>query len=190
MRRRQRYAGLVDAPSPLPRLASPRLTLLPATLAEDRAYQALWSRPEVRRFLFDDRDVSLALAQDVLAAGASLHGRGLGLWSLRRRDDDAFIGCVGLLPVTAMAQFAPELAGEIEVLVALAPEAWGRGYAVEALKAAIDHAFGTLDLRALCAALDVPNVASHRALERVGFRCERECDGQLHRLRVYRLTRT
>lgn len=179
----------MDAPSPLPRLASPRLALLPATLAEDRAYQALCSRPEVRRFLFDDRDVPLALAQDVLSAGESLHTRGLGLWSLRRRDDDGFIGFVGLLPVTAAAQFAPELAGQVEILVALAPGAWGHGYAVEALTAAVDYAFATLGLSSLCSAVDVPNVASHRALERAGFRLERECDGQHHRLRIYRRAR-
>ena len=55
------------------------------------------------------------------------------------------------------------VAGLVEPIVALAPASWGRGHAVEALRALVDYAFGALDLRDLAGATDVPNdgVASH-----------------------------
>ena len=46
---------------------------------------------------------------------------------------------------------------------------WGRGYATEALRAVIDHAFGTLGHDALAAGARVNNPASRRVLEKCGF---------------------
>ena len=46
---------------------------------------------------------------------------------------------------------------------------WGRGYATEAARAVIDHAFGDLDHEALQAGARVSNPASRRVLEKCGF---------------------
>jgi RimJ/RimL family protein N-acetyltransferase len=46
---------------------------------------------------------------------------------------------------------------------------WGQGYATEAARAVIDHAFGTLELEALQAGARVSNPASRRVLEKCGF---------------------
>jgi len=46
---------------------------------------------------------------------------------------------------------------------------WGRGYATEAVRAAIDHAFGVLGHDTLQAAARVNNPASRRVLEKCGF---------------------
>jgi len=46
---------------------------------------------------------------------------------------------------------------------------WGRGYATEAIRAAIDHAFGTLGHQTLQAASRVSNPPSRRVLEKCGF---------------------
>jgi RimJ/RimL family protein N-acetyltransferase len=46
---------------------------------------------------------------------------------------------------------------------------WGKGYATEALRALIDHAFGELDYEALQAGARVTNPASRRVLEKCGF---------------------
>ena len=46
---------------------------------------------------------------------------------------------------------------------------WGRGYATEAVRAAIDHAFGALGHEALQAGVRVSNPASRRVLEKCGF---------------------
>jgi RimJ/RimL family protein N-acetyltransferase len=46
---------------------------------------------------------------------------------------------------------------------------WGRGYATEAARAVIDHAFATLDHDRLVAGARVSNPASRRVLEKCGF---------------------
>ena len=46
---------------------------------------------------------------------------------------------------------------------------WGQGYATEASRALIDHAFGDLDFTALQAGARVTNPASRRVLEKCGF---------------------
>jgi RimJ/RimL family protein N-acetyltransferase len=46
---------------------------------------------------------------------------------------------------------------------------WGRGYATEAVRAVIDHAFGTLGHEALQSGARVSNPASRRVLEKCGF---------------------
>ena len=46
---------------------------------------------------------------------------------------------------------------------------WGRGYATEAVRALIDHAFEDLEVEALQAGARVTNPASRRVLEKCGF---------------------
>ena len=48
-------------------------------------------------------------------------------------------------------------------------EHWGKGYATEAVRALIDHAFTDLDLLALQSCVRVTNRASRRVLEKCGF---------------------
>jgi len=51
-------------------------------------------------------------------------------------------------------------------------ELWGRGFATEAVRAAVAHAFGPLGLRRIGAGVYATNPASIRVLEKVGFRRE------------------
>jgi RimJ/RimL family protein N-acetyltransferase len=46
---------------------------------------------------------------------------------------------------------------------------WGKGYATEAARAVIDHAFGDLDYDTLLAGARVSNPASRRVLQKCGF---------------------
>jgi RimJ/RimL family protein N-acetyltransferase len=46
---------------------------------------------------------------------------------------------------------------------------WGKGFATEAVRALIDHAFGDLDHEALQSSARVTNPASRRVLEKCGF---------------------
>ncbi len=46
---------------------------------------------------------------------------------------------------------------------------WGKGYATEAVRALIDHAFENLEYKALQSSVRVTNPASRRVLEKCGF---------------------
>ncbi len=59
--------------------------------------------------------------------------------------------------------------GEAEIGYWLGVPFWGRGYATEAVRALIDHAFGELGHEALVSGARVSNPASRRVLEKCGF---------------------
>jgi RimJ/RimL family protein N-acetyltransferase len=56
-----------------------------------------------------------------------------------------------------------------EIGYILRPDAWGQGFATEALTAAIAHIFSAHDLDAITADVDPRNTASLRLLARLGF---------------------
>lgn len=55
-------------------------------------------------------------------------------------------------------------------MVALHPGVWGRGYAAEAAREVLRYAFDELGPEEVRAATDIPNDASLRLLQRLGFR--------------------
>jgi RimJ/RimL family protein N-acetyltransferase len=59
--------------------------------------------------------------------------------------------------------------GEPEIGYWLGAPHWGQGYATEAVRALIDHAFGDLELDLVTAGARVSNPASRRVLEKCGF---------------------
>ena len=83
-------------------------------------------------------------------------------WAVTQDGSDALIGTVSLFAIQREQRRA-------ELGYALASALWGRGYATEMLRPAIDFAFNTLDLERLEADIDPRNEASCRLVERVGF---------------------
>jgi RimJ/RimL family protein N-acetyltransferase len=173
-----------------PVLETTRLRLRPASGNDLDNLWHLWTVPEVRRYLFDDKTLDREQARAVLEDATELAQKGIGLWTLSQRDDDrGLIGCAGLIPVGAAADYYPPLAGAIEPVVAIEPTAWRRGYAVESLTALIAYAVGTLGINRLAGVADLPNARSQRLLERLGFRLVAETDGPRYRLRHYAFDR-
>ena len=171
-------------------LTTTRLVLRPARPADLDPLWELWTDPDVRRFLWDDRVITRDEAASTLADCDALRADGLGLWVLESRSHDLAggpdpLGSAGLFPVGTAARYEPRLAGLVEVLVALSPRVWGRGYAHEALGALIGYANGTLGLSRLAGVTDVPNAASNRMLQRAGFVVLGETDGPRYPLRTY-----
>jgi [ribosomal protein S5]-alanine N-acetyltransferase len=177
--------------SGLPTLATPRLTLRPATDADQNELWRLLTDRQVRRYLCDDRILTQAELREMLAESMAQWPAGMGLWLLWGYEENV-VGCVGLHPVSPdIMVHAPHLAGEIEPSIALAPEHWGRGFAAEALAAAAAYAFDTLGLGHLVAVVDEPNERSHRLMLRVGFTpTGTTATGPCYPLRTWRLVRS
>lgn len=69
-----------------------------------------------------------------------------------------------------------------EVGFLFAPEAQGRGYATESLRAVCDYAFREGGIKRLTATVTAGNLASRSVLEKVGFKLEQELQ-ESYRLR-------
>jgi len=175
-------------PKALQKLATDRLRLGALTLDDQGRMVDLLHEEGVRRYLCDDVLLPAPAIRALIENGRALWPRGLGLWRVEQAaDGGGWLGFAGLQPVpAAIAEMVPELAGEVEPIVALRQPVWGQGFATEALTALAAHAFGTLRLKRLVALVDQPNLRSHRMMERCGFRPVGQVAGPAHPLRIYR----
>ncbi len=151
------------------RLGTKRLELRPSDWDDLDALHRLWTDPDVRRWLWDDAAIPRERAAQVIEESlGSFDAHGFGVWTLRERAAGArgLAGFVGLRFV--------EGSDEIELLYGLAPGVWGRGYASEASRAVLDHAFGELGVERVAGRVDTPNADSVRVLERLGMEPEGE----------------
>ena len=120
------------------------LAALHAVLSDPRAMR-WWSTPPHRTL-----DETRQWLDDMIAGNAA-------------GSDDFVIERDGVVIGKAGFWRLPEL-GYI-----LHPDHWGKGLAIEAVGAAVDHVFTTRAVDALTADVDPENVASIRLLQRLGF---------------------
>lgn len=141
-----------------------RLTLRPWAAADLEPFARINADPRVAAWLAGPLDRA---ASDGLAARISdgLAQRGWGLWAVEVQGGAGFIGFVGLNPPS----WAPPEADLVELAWRLDPAAWGRGYATEAARAALEVAFGPAGLRALVAVTATGNVRSRAVMTRLGM---------------------
>jgi RimJ/RimL family protein N-acetyltransferase len=97
-------------------------------------------------------------------ASDQLAERGWGLWAVESAD--GFIGFAGLAIPRFEAPFTPC----VEIGWRFSRSAWGRGFATEAARAVIGHAFeDPLGLNELVSFTTVSNVRSRAVMERLGM---------------------
>ncbi len=148
--------------------------------------------PRVREFFHPPvlpREESDALAARI-RAGFDEHG--FGLWAVEVPGVAPFIGFVGLAVPRFEAHFTPC----VEVGWYVAFDHWGRGYALEAARAAVRFGFDELHLDEIVAMTVPGNQRSRRVMERLGMQHDlagdfdhpRVPDGPLKRHVLYRLS--
>jgi RimJ/RimL family protein N-acetyltransferase len=141
-----------------------RLILRPWRDADRPPFIAMSADPAVMETL--GGVLSAAEAEDYIDRGAArLATFGFCRWALERREDGAFIGAVGLAPIH---QSLPLPAG-FEMGWRLVRDAWGRGYATEAAKAAIADGFERRGLTEVFAFTSLPNLRSQAVMARLGM---------------------
>ena len=149
-------------------LETERLILRPP-VAEDLTWlREAMNTEAVMRHLAGMRtaeEVEAGLAADIAAfAAPDGHRR----WTVWLRDGVTRVGRVGLFHVRSPAA-PPALQGQREIGWTFAEDHWGRGYASEAARAVIAHAFETLRLPVLWSQTSESNRASTRMMQRLGF---------------------
>jgi RimJ/RimL family protein N-acetyltransferase len=91
--------------------------------------------------------------------------RDFGLYAAELRDDESFIGFVGLSVPTFEASFTPC----VEIGWRLSADCWGRGLATEGARAVMNYAFGELGLDEIVSFTVPENIRSRRVMEKIGM---------------------
>ena len=101
-----------------------------------------------------------------------LASQGWGLWAAEVPGVAPFIGFIGLNPPGFEADFTPC----VEVGWRLSAAHWGKGYAPEGARAALDFAWDGLGLDDVVSFTVVGNGSSRRVMEKIGMTLDREFD--------------
>lgn len=128
-------------------------------------FAALNADPRVMEFLPGplSREESDAMAERIRGHFAE---HGFGLWAVEVLGGTKFIGFIGLNIPKFEAHFTPC----VEVGWRLAAESWGRGYAPEGARTALEYGFRELGLDEIVAITVPHNLKSRRVMEKIGMR--------------------
>jgi len=149
----------------VPTIDTARLRLRPWRDDDIDAYAAMCADPEVMRHMGTGATLSRG---DAWRSMAMFVGhwqlRGFGMWAVEERDTHRFVGRVGL--------HRPEGWPDLEVGWMLDRTTWGRGYATEAGRASLEHAWTVLRAPHVVSLIMADNTASVRVAERLGEQLE------------------
>jgi RimJ/RimL family protein N-acetyltransferase len=174
-------------------IETPRLRLRPLADNDTESFIAMFTDPEVMRYV-----TPVPLGRDTAKAGFD-HYRGLlptkgyGWWAAETKDHASFAGVILLQDVAFTAAFTPA----IEVGWILARDHWGKGYATEGARAALDYAFTVVRLDQVVALTTATNLPSQRVMQRLGMKHDTADDfdhpqiseGPFRRCVLYRIRR-
>jgi RimJ/RimL family protein N-acetyltransferase len=146
-------------------LRTPRLILRRWRPADRAPFAAMNADPAVMVHF----PATLTRAEsDALADGieANMGSRGFGLWALEIPDVVPFAGFAGLSVPTFTAPFTPC----VEIGWRLAAAQWGSGYATEAARAVLVHAWDAVGLDEVVSFTTAGNARSRALMARLGMR--------------------
>lgn len=158
-----------DGPK-IPTLTTERLRLRPLRKSDLDDYAALNADPEVLRYMtggtepWDRGRASRNLA--FLLGHWQIWGA--GTWAVEHKETGAFLGIIGFS--------SPEGWPGFELAWTLVRSAWGKGYATEGARAAMDYAFTVWRRDHILSLIHPENRASIRVAERIGERLEGRID--------------
>jgi RimJ/RimL family protein N-acetyltransferase len=151
-----------------PVIETARLRLRPHQAEDFDACVAMWSDPEVARFTIGDPSPPPQTWRRILAYRGHWVLLGFGYWAVEEKATGLYIGDIGF------AEFKRDIRPSIERMPelgwALVPRAHGKGYATEALRAAVawgDEHFGST--QTVCI-INEGNHASFRVAEKLGYK--------------------
>ena len=150
-------------------LETPRLLLRKLRESDWEPYAAMCADPEVMRYLGAGAILS---RDDAWRSISSMLGhwqlRGYGMWALESKETGEFLGRAGFLDPPGWPGF--------ELGWVLAKPHWGHGYAIEAARVALRHAFDVLRKDRVISLIRSANARSIRVAEALGETLAGEVD--------------
>jgi RimJ/RimL family protein N-acetyltransferase len=124
-------------------------------------YAEIFGNPEITRYLGDGEPLSRFAAWRSMAfILGHWQLRGYGMWAVEERHSGVLIGRIGF--------FYPEGWPGFEIGWALNRPYWGRGYATEGAKIALDYGFRDLEREHTISLISPENLKSIQVAERLG----------------------
>jgi ribosomal-protein-alanine N-acetyltransferase len=146
----------------MPTLTTPDLILRPLQESDAPALLAFTSDPDVTQYVLWPTHRDVNQTQQFIRR---LTAPGMRSWAIIHQLDARVIGMTFLHSFHRMHHKA-------EIAFTLAKPYWGRGYATQAARAVLRHAFTHWALRRIEGTCMLANVASARVLEKLGMTCE------------------
>ena len=142
-----------------------RLYLRPLQIKDLASLVALYSNPEVVRFLKDGKPRSSQVTEANLKWHiAHWQKHKLGYWAIFDKTTSDFIGCGGLYL---------DSSPEVNIGYTIDKAFWGRGIATEVALASLKFGIQQLGFNRVVAVVHPENKASQRVLEKVGLKYEK-----------------
>jgi ribosomal-protein-alanine N-acetyltransferase len=131
-------------------------------------YFEMDSNPEVHRYLGNNPIKTLEQAlENINNIRKQYIDNGIGRWATIEKSSGNFIGWSGLKYIT---EDWNNHINFFDVGYRLMPNYWGKGYATESSKAALEFGFNTLNLTEIIGTANEENHASRRVLEKCGLK--------------------
>ena len=164
-----------------PVLTTPRLRLRMLQAEDFEEYAAIHMDFEVTRFTVRTQLTRMEAWRHLAMIAGHWHLRGFGMWGVEELATRRLVGRVGF--------HEPDGWPDFELAWTIGRAFWGNGYATEAARAALEHAFGVMGRQHVISLIDPENVRSLAVAERLGETIEGEAEVGGHRLLVYGISR-
>ncbi|MFM2047729.1 MAG: hypothetical protein RI955_275 [Bacteroidota bacterium] len=144
-----------------------RLILRELQMGDLQAWFEMDSDPAVHKYLGNQPVKNMEhIAKAFQSIQQQYAENGIGRWATIEKKSGEFIGWSGL-------KFRRDEENNhinfYDVGYRLHPKYWGKGYATESCKAALQYGFGTLNAKEIIGAANEENKASRRVLEKCGL---------------------
>lgn len=156
---------------------------MPLTAAHSETYFELSQNPGFLLYQISNyKRSSVQDANQWIQAQESYRERnGFGIIAAFEKSEERLLGLV------ALKYLGEEKHSAVELMYRFADTSWGKGYGYEAGRALADHAFHSLRLNTIVAAVNPANLTSKRVLMKIGFKFSKmiklgALDEELHTL--------
>jgi len=144
-----------------------RLILRPHEVSDFPAVRAMWSDPGVVRHIYDREQTDSESWTRLLRYRGHWSLLGFGYWAVIEKQDDSFIGEIGFADYRR--EIDPPFVDQPEAGWVMTTRSHGKGFAREAMEAALRWADKSLSMEKTVAMITPENTASIRLAERLGY---------------------
>ncbi|QJX47901.1 GNAT family N-acetyltransferase [Hymenobacter taeanensis] len=160
--------SLLPAPSAVvPQLETPDLLLRGPRITDLPEFASMAADPDFYRYVGAKPQTEEDAWRRLLAQQGHWTLLGYGAWSVEEKATGRFIGTVGFFDF--QRDLTPSIKGTLEAGWALAPRIHGRGYASQAVEAALQWADAHFPTARMTCIIDPDNVASLKVASKFGF---------------------